>query len=148
MDNSFCSCKETLAIATVPIQQWCEPYPWEIALYEGTIFPSINLLFFKAPLSTEPSKSSCKKSEKETLLDQIYAINFAVNDLTLYLDTHPDCLNGTKLFYQLIKKRVDLLTEFSDKYEPLTQFSMGIEPYDTSIYNWSEGPMPWEGGNL
>ncbi len=138
----------SLAITTIPIQTWCELYPLETALYEGTIFPCLNLLFFKAPLSTESSKASNGKTEKEQLLSQINTISFAINDLTLYLDTHPTCQNGTTLFYELMKKRLDLLTEFADKYSPLTQFSMGIEPYSTSNYNWSEGAMPWEGGDL
>lgn len=146
MDNQYYTCPEALAIATVPMQKWCDPYPLETALYEGTIFSCLNFPFFKAPLSTEPSKSFNKKEEKETLLEQINKISFAVNDLTLYLDTHPDCQKGTKLFYDLIKKRLDLLTEFSDKYYPLTQFSMGIEPYNTSDFNWSEEAAPWEGG--
>lgn len=148
MDHQLCTCPETLAIATIPMQKWCDPYSWETALYEGTIFPCMNFLFFKAPLSAKPTTASDKPDEKAALLNQIDTISFAVNDLTLYLDTHPDCPNGTTLFYELIKKRLDLLAEFSDKYYPLTQFSMGIEPYDTSNYNWPEAAMPWEGGDI
>jgi len=148
MQNKTCSCPETLAIATIPMQEWCEPYSWETALYEGTIFPCMNFLFFKAPLSTEPEKISKNENEKEFLMNQIFAISFAVNDLTLYLDTHPDCPNGTSLFYELLKKRLDLLAEFSRKFDPLTQFSMGIDHFDASKYRWSEGAMPWEGGDF
>lgn len=36
----------TLAIASVPMQKWEEPYPPEDALREGTAFPSLNLPFF------------------------------------------------------------------------------------------------------
>lgn len=145
MDNKICSCPETLAIATVPMQEWCDPYPWETALSEGTIFPCMNFLFFKAPLSTEPAAKD-GETEKERLMNQIFAISFAVNDLTLYLDTHPDCQNGITVFYELLKKRLELLGEFAGKYYPLTQFSMGIDNFDTSKYSWPEGAMPWEGG--
>ena len=54
--STCCSCPETLAMATVPMQEWCEPYDLETALREGTIFPSLNLEFFKA----EDIKSSLK----------------------------------------------------------------------------------------
>lgn len=147
MDSKICSCPETLAIASVPIQEWCEPYALENALYEGTIFPCMNYLFFKAPLSSAPAKAAGgEANEKEALMNQIYAVSFAVNDLTLYLDTHPDCPNGTALFYELLKKRMGLLSEFAGKFYPLTQFSMGTDNFDTSKYSWPEGAMPWEGG--
>jgi len=144
-NNQICSCAETLAIATIPMQEWCEPYPLQTALYEGTIFPCMNFLFFKAPLSTEPSKAA-NGDEKQALMNQIFAVSFAVNDLTLYLDTHPDCQNGAKLFYDLLKKRLELLSEYAKKYEPLTQFSMGIDDFSKTKYSWTEGAMPWEGG--
>ncbi|MBT9776040.1 spore coat associated protein CotJA [Clostridium sp. MCC353] len=35
-----------LAIATVPMQPWEQPYTPEKALAEGTIFPCLNLPFF------------------------------------------------------------------------------------------------------
>lgn len=35
-----------LAIATVPIQPWEQPYDPQAALNHGTIFPSLNLPFF------------------------------------------------------------------------------------------------------
>ncbi len=148
MEHQFNTCSEPLAIASVPAQNWCDPYPWETALYEGTIFPCLNLLFFKAPLSSNPSQSTGNKTEKESLLEQIHAVSFAVNDLTLYLDTHPTCEKGTALFYKLIQKRLELLTEFSEQYYPLTQFSMGVEPCPDSNYTWSKEPMPWEGGSV
>lgn len=35
-----------LAIATVPMQQWEQPYDPKSALNNGTIFPSLNLPFY------------------------------------------------------------------------------------------------------
>lgn len=35
-----------LAIATVPMQPWEQPYDPQTALKHGTIFPSLNLPFF------------------------------------------------------------------------------------------------------
>ncbi len=146
-----CTCPEALAIATVPMQDWCEPYDWCTALSEGTIFPCLNLVFHCAPEGTGTAKKSDKganaeQTEREMLMNKISCVSFAVNDLTLYLDTHPDCPKGTKLFYQLVKERLELLAEFSSKYYPLTQSSMVTGHEDTTRYEWPEGPMPWEGG--
>ena len=79
------------------------------------------------------------------MMKEIYEIGFAINDLTLYLDTHPNCPNGTPLLYELLKKRMDLLAEFAKKFYPLTAISMVTGNCDTSKYEWTEGPMPWEG---
>ena len=151
MDKNICCCPETLAMATIPKQEWCDPYPWETALYEGTIFPCLNLLFHKAPLSSTKDRSCSKpinneEHNRECMMKEIYAISFALNDLTLYLDTHPDCPNGTKIYHELLKKRMELLADFAGQFYPLTAISMVTGDYDTSKYGWTEGPMPWEGG--
>ncbi len=151
MDSSnLCTCAEHLAMASVPKQEWCEPYDLFTALAEGTIFPCLNLTFYKAP----EGKSNCKSSSsmpdisqknREEMMSHLATVSFAINDLTLYLDTHPDCPKGTALFYQLLEERLTLLTAFADKFYPLTQTSMVIGDFNQNQYGWSEGPMPWEG---
>lgn len=149
--DEYCPCPETLAMATVPAQKWCEPYDWDTAISEGTIFPCLNLPFFKAPEKKDrpkPAGSSLDpaKKERESLMEQINSISFALNDLTLYLDTHPDCPKGAPLFYELTKSRLELLAEYARKYYPLTQSSIVTGNLDPAHYDWTEGPMPWEGG--
>lgn len=151
MDSSkSCICSGHLAMAEVPKQEWCEPYDWCTALAEGTIFPCLNLTFYKAPIG----KCACNpcsdtkdatQQEREQMLSQLSCVSFALNDLTLYLDTHPDCPNGTALFHQLLKQRLTLLSEFANKFYPLTQTSMVTGNFDCNQFGWDEGPMPWEG---
>ena len=78
-------------------------------------------------------------------MSRLNAVSFALNDLTLYLDTHPDCPNGTALFYQLLEERLELLSNFTGEFYPLTQTSMITGKYNQNQYGWAEGPMPWEG---
>jgi len=151
MDSkNLCTCAESLAMATVPKQEWCEPYDFVTALEEGTLFPCLNLTFHKAPLgkckckSTIGSLNPLQKSREE-MMSELSAVSFALNDLTLYLDTHPDCPKGTALFYRLLKERLDILTAFAEKFYPLTQTSMVTGDFNQNQYGWSEGPMPWEG---
>lgn len=151
MDSTnLCTCAEHLAMASIPKQEWCEPYDLITALSEGTLFPCLNLAFYKAPAEKCTCKSSSSMSDisqknREEMMSQLTAVSFALNDLTLYLDTHPDCPKGLSLFYQLLDQRLKLLSEFAGEFYPLTQTSMVTGNYDKNQYGWSEGPMPWEG---
>ena len=151
MDSgNLCTCADNLAMASIPKQEWCEPYDFTTALAEGTIFPSLNLTFFKAPegkchCKTSSNTSDMSQQNREELMSQIAAVSFALNDLTLYLDTHPDCPKGTALFHQLLQQRLELLATFASKFYPLTQLSIATGEYDQKQYGWSEGAMPWEG---
>ncbi len=151
MDSSnLCTGAENLAMASVPKQEWCEPYDLLTALAEGTIFPCLNLTFYKAPAGkcdckTSSSMSDMSQKNREEMMSRLTAVSFAINDLTLYLDTHPDCPKGTALFYQLLEERLTLLSEFAGKFYPLTQTSMVTGTFNQNQYGWSEGPMPWEG---
>ncbi len=155
MENSAsCNCNftaETLAMGSFPMQEWCEPYELGTALYSGTIFPCLNMNFYAAediPCPFCGKAADAKLSEQEKALDDICMVGFAINDLTLYLDTHPDCPNGTKLLKELLQKRLDGLADYAKKYNPLTQLSIVTGTPDTDKYTWDEGPLPWEGGNL
>lgn len=151
MDSIYlCDCKDHLAMASIPKQEWCDPYDLCTALEEGSIFPCLNLPFHKAPVGKCKSKTSGSaldplQKKREELMSQLAEVSFAINDLTLYLDTHPDCPKGTELFYDLLKKRLAILTEFAEKFYPLTQTSMVTGDYNQKQYGWSDGPMPWEG---
>lgn len=141
-----CNCTaETLAMASFPKQKWCEPYKWEEALSIGTIFPCLDLEFFKGGNVSCPCCGG-DNSEQNQALNEIYAISFAINDLTLYLDTHPDCGKGLPLYNELLAKRLKLLADYESKFHPLTQTSIVSGTPDTETFGWAEGPAPWEGG--
>ena len=153
MDFQNHCCSENLAIANIPKQDWCEPYDLVTALAEGTLFPCLNLAFFKAPegkykCQTSSTTSNISQKNREEMMSSLAAVSFAINDLTLYLDTHPDCSKGIVLFHQLLEQRLSLLSSFATKFYPLTQTSMVTGDYDKNQYGWSEGPMPWEGACL
>lgn len=144
--DSMTNCKASLAMATVPMQEWCEPYELQKALFEGTLFPCLNLEFFKAKDIPCPLCENKNMSEREKLMNQISSVNFAINDLTLYLDTHPTCKNGLQLFKEMVAKKLDLLAEYAKQFNPLTISSIMTGTPKTETYGWGEGPVPWEGG--
>lgn len=79
-------------------------------------------------------------ADKDTLLMQITQDSFAINDLTLYLDTHPDDEDALELFGSLQEKRSDALQEFAESYYPLTVDSIT----ETGEWTWGSAPAPWE----
>lgn len=133
------------AMAEVPVQQWGELYDWDSALYHGTIFQDLNLPFFAAPIMSGSSKPcGCKE---DMMKWEIYCISFAINDLTLYLDTHPSCDKGMVLFAKLVERRKELLDEFTHQFYPLTTDCMSHYVTDShGLFSWGDCPAPWEGG--
>lgn len=148
--SSVLDASEPLAMATIPKQEWCEPYDWCSALKEGTIFPCLNMTFYKAPQG-DSNINSCSDTEnkdqqdRESMMSRISEVSFALNDLTLYLDTHPTCENGLTLFHDLMNERLELLARYAKNYNPLTQASIITGGVDEMTYGWGEGPAPWEG---
>lgn len=147
-NQNVCQCTaESLAMASVPMQEWCEPYDLGTAVYNGTLFPCLNHEFYKAkdipcPFCDKPAMT--KASEEEKALNEINKIGFAMIDLTLYLDTHPDCQNGIDMMKELLQKRLDALADFAGKYYPLTQLSIITGTPESRQYQWDEGPLPWD----
>lgn len=148
-DSVTCGCtEESLAMGTFPKQEWCEPYELSAALYHGTIFPCLNMKFYAAEEIPNPfSDRACADlSEREKEMDEICMVGFAINDLTLYLDTHPDCAQGIPAMKKLLQKRLDGLAGYAAKNNALTQLSIVTGKPDSDQYEWGEGPVPWEGG--
>lgn len=84
-------------------------------------------------------------NEKERDLFRIMALSFAINDLNLYLDLHPDNLEIFNLFKKYITDKEKLCKEYEKKYGPLE-----LTNTTGSKYNWLNSPWPWDnlGGSL
>ena len=85
----------------------------------------------------------CDNDKKETraeMLKQIKCKRFAVIELGLYLDTHPEDTKALCLHKKYAKELKDLCDKYQKVYGPLT-----IE-YPCNKWRWLEEPWPWEGG--
>lgn len=87
-------------------------------------------------------------TNRTSLLREIDEISFALNDLTLYLDTHPDCSEGLNEFAALAPRRAALLKEFSERFGPLTTDCLALPGMIKEPFRWCEEPAPWEGGSF
>lgn len=80
-------------------------------------------------------------ADRAQMLKQIEEISFTVNDLTLYLDTHPVDVDALEAFAQAKEQRKQLLQNYAEQYEPLTIDCVRPGQH----FAWQDGPMPWEG---
>lgn len=86
---------------------------------------------------------SCAEDDttREDLMHQIKCYNFAVIELALYLDTHPDDERAICLHNNYAKTLKDLKDKYQKVYGPLSIY------YPCNKWRWLEEPWPWEGGN-
>lgn len=77
------------------------------------------------------------------LLLKIYQYDFALNDLSLYLDLHPEDMDVYKVF----KKYTEELREYVDLYEKKNG-PMELDESNYNNYLWYEGPWPFIGGGF
>ena len=59
-------------------------------------------------------------SPRCSFLQQINEVSFAVNDMLLYLDTHPEDQKALRYFSDISDRRNQLMAEYAEKYGPLT----------------------------
>jgi spore coat protein JB len=84
-----------------------------------------------------------KVTEREILLKKISTYQFAVFDLQLFLDTHP---NDTKTIQKMNEYRAEarpLVKEYEEKFGPLTK-SMTSQ----NNWHWIKAPWPWESEDI
>ena len=80
-------------------------------------------------------------SPKCCLLQQINEVSFAVNDMILYLDTHPEDEKHCAILLSFRPpQQVD--AEYAEKYGPLTIDDAAVS--SEKLWNWSQQPFPWE----
>lgn len=86
----------------------------------------------------EPLRANTNK-EKSYL--ELSRISFAMHEMNLYLDVHPDDKKILQLFNDYRKMFVKLQNEYEEKYGPLTTCSDALEK---SPFAWEEDAFPWE----
>ena len=81
-------------------------------------------------------------SKQRCLFQKINEVSFAVSDLLLYLDTHPEDQKALRYFSDISDRRNQLMAEYAEKYGPLTIDSAAVS--SENAWKWSQQPFPWE----
>lgn len=79
--------------------------------------------------------------QREEMLQQIRCYDFAITEVALYLDTHPEDEKALCLHRKYAKQAKDLKDKYQKVYGPLTI------NYPCNKWRWLEEPWPWERGN-
>ncbi len=121
-----------LANAYVPFQLENPPkYEARKGMVRGTLFPGLDL----------PFMGMVNQKEKNiTPMTELQALNFAIQELALYLDTHREDKEALELYrnYQQLYERCK--DEFTRKHGPLNHLRMS----KSECYDWLDDPWPWE----
>ncbi len=89
----------------------------------------------------ENSNMGRNNCEREQMLMQIRELNFAVIELGLYLNTHPEDQKALCLHRKYAKELKELMDKYQKVYGPLSIY------YPCNKWRWLEEPWPWERGN-
>lgn len=116
--------------------------PWQVpgkmfsiceGLEKGTIYKDLYRPY--------NDRGCCQSMDRDRMLYEIMALDFALIDLNLYLDTHPTDADAIDLFNNVAKKRKVMVDSYQAMYGPLT-----ASGYTNSedMWDWIEEPWPWD----
>jgi len=109
----------------------------EKGLEKGNLFK-----YLYDPYKNYQYRSLNPNNDFEKLLYNILKYKFAMNDLNLYLDTHPNNKNYIELYNKYQMEEIKATNEFEKKYGPLTLDSKYLE---NDPWMWLKPTWPWEG---
>ena len=121
-----------LAAAYIPYQEEnAKKYDYKEGLNHGTLFPGLDLPFKNMIITS---------NVVNTELAELMALDFALDELGIYLDTHKNDSESLLLYTTY----ADMYRAGKEKYEavygPLTQIDVNV----AKGYTWINNPWPWE----
>ena len=96
------------------------------------------------PYKNYKVKKIVPRTQREELLLEIMELSFAINDLNLYLDLHPEDKQMLKKFNELVEKSCKCEMAYVKNYGSLEV----IDNTSDEKFEWIKNPWPWdnEGG--
>ena len=83
---------------------------------------------------------------KAELKKRIYEMDFAIYELSLYLDTHPTCKKAMELLCEYRKKRKELIAFYEERFGPYIVTTDDVPA--SGCWGWLNSPWPWENNFL
>ncbi len=78
---------------------------------------------------------------KQALMNQIDEASFAIDEILLFLDTHPNDLAALDYYRNAVAMRRQAMDVYQRQFGPLMADSVYSNRWD-----WINDPWPWEGG--
>ncbi|MCX4346900.1 MAG: spore coat protein CotJB [Lachnospiraceae bacterium] len=79
---------------------------------------------------------------RQELVNHIGKISFSMDDLRIFLDTHPNCSEALVRFNELAKKRDEHIHKFEKLYGSMDFYNNNV---CDEHWRWVDAPWPWEG---
>lgn len=124
--------KAPLANPYVPFQEENPSvYDARKGFVRGTLYPGLDL----------PFMGMVNQKEKTiTPMSELQALNFAIQELALYLDTHREDKEALTLYRSYQKMYIHVKEEYQNEFGPMNHLS----ETDGQTYKWLDDPWPWE----
>lgn len=78
-------------------------------------------------------------NERQKLMEKIASIDFAIIELNIFLNTHPNDSRSSNKMDEYILKSNKLRREYEEKYGPITATDL-----NSNQWAWICGPWPWD----
>lgn len=117
-------------------------YKWQPLYnpYEGLIRGNMSRELY-SPYKNEKPYEINPANEQASMLTDIDSLCFALIDLNLYLDVHPEDKNKIELFNQYRIEQNELIRQYENRFGPLLLSSDSLNTYP---WAWNNKPWPWE----
>jgi len=124
-------CEAPLANPYVPFQR-SNPSRYHVqrALARGTLYPGLDL----------PLLGMVNADKAASPLTELMALHFAVKELGLYLDTHPEDKDALNVFRDYTDRAEAAKTAYEAKHGPLMVKQAG----SGDCWDWVCDPWPWD----
>lgn len=79
-------------------------------------------------------------TDREKMMKRLAIANFAIDDVKLFLDTHPTDRAALDYYHKYRKLRDQVLEEYTSRFGPITADMVE----STDQWTWVENPWPWD----
>lgn len=102
----------------------------------GNMFPDLyNSYRIDQPIEISPGNEQAK------ILTDIDSLDFAMQDLNLYLDLNPGDGKSIELYNYYLNQYREVMTVYQEKFGPIT---LDSEALRANRWEWINSPWPWE----
>lgn len=77
---------------------------------------------------------------RDALMRKIMEFDFALNEVVLFLDTHPHDKKALAMYHKYAEKSRELKALYNEQFGPLTP----ADNLSQESWDWVCGPWPWE----
>lgn len=84
--------------------------------------------------------STASFSQCAALKSRLQQLEFAIDEVVLYLDAYPECSKALDYYHRLIDERNQIVTVINTQCGPMTH----LDNVSTDTWQWINGPWPWK----